>query len=147
VLVKTSNPGSGDLQDLPIGDEVLHEHLAEIVQRWGISHLGEKSHLSCIGAVVGATYPEELKYLRSLMPNVPLLIPGFGAQGGTIEDVRHGFLPNGTGAIIHATRSVIYVSNEQDWQEKARTEAEKIARYFTSHCVPAASGAGSSTQL
>src|SRR3989344_5901502 len=70
VLVKTSNPGSGDLQDLPTGDVMLHEHLAELVQRWGMSHCGEQSPLSCIGAVVGATYPEELKYLRSLMPNI-----------------------------------------------------------------------------
>lgn len=147
VLVKTSNPGSGDLQDLPVGDKTLHEHLAETVQRWGISHLGEKSHLSCIGAVVGATHPEELRSLRSLIPNVPFLIPGLGTQGGTMEDIRHGFLSDGTGAIVHATRSVIYASRGDDWREKAQMEAEQIARHFISHSVPAASGAGKSTQL
>lgn len=128
ILVKTSNPGSSDLQDLPIGDETLHEHLAELVQSWGMSHCGEKSHLSCIGAVIGATYPEELRYLRSLTPSVPFLIPGFGTQGGTADDVRHGFLANGTGAVVHATRSVMYVSHGKDWQERAQESANRIAR-------------------
>lgn len=128
VLVKTSNPGSSDLQDLPVGGVKLHEHLAEIIQHLGMSHLREKSHLSFVGAVVGATYPEELRYLRSLMPNIPFLIPGFGAQGGTADDVRHGFLANGTGAVVHATRSVMYASHGKDWQERAQESANRIAR-------------------
>ncbi len=127
VLVKTSNPGSGDLQNLPLRKGTLHEHLATIVQYLGMSHLGEKSHLSCIGAVIGATYPEELRSLRNLMPNTPFLIPGFGTQGGTADDVRYGFLPNDTGAVVHTTRSVLYASHGEDWQKKARESAEKIA--------------------
>lgn len=147
ILVKTSNPGSRDLQDLPVGSIPLCERLAALVQRWGAPLCGRQSHLSCIGAVIGATYPEKLKGLRSIMPNNPFLIPGFGAQGGTAAGVRYGFLPNGTGAIVHATRSVIYASTGKDWQEKAREAAERAARYFTSHRVPAASGSGKSTQL
>jgi len=155
VLIKTSNPGSRDLQDLSVATisesslrrSKLHEYIGQLVQNWGLPHLGQQSHLSCIGAVVGATYPEELKYLRSLMPNIPFLIPGIGAQGGTVDDMRHGFLTNGAGAIVHTTRSVTYASHGKDWREEARIRAEEIARHFTSHCVPAASGAGVSNQL
>jgi orotidine-5'-phosphate decarboxylase len=127
VLVKTSNPSSGELQDLPVGDEVLHEHLAQLVESWGMHHIGEVSHLSCIGAVVGATYPEELKYLRTLMPHIPFLIPGYGAQGGTATDVANGFVPDGTGAIVNASRSIIYASKGDDWKEAAGKAAEEMA--------------------
>ena len=126
VLVKTSNTSSGELQDLPIGDEVVHEHLAQLVEGWGAQHLG-KTNLSCVGAVVGATYPEEMKYLRTLMPHIPFLIPGYGAQGGTAEDVKHGFIPDGTGAIVNASRSIIYASNGKDWKEAAQMAAAKMA--------------------
>src|SRR3989338_5111536 len=127
VLVKTSNPSSGELQDLPVGDEVVHEHLAGLVSTWGMECCGPVSHLSCVGAVVGATYPEELKYLRSLMPNTPFLIPGFGAQGGTAKDVKNGFLSDGTGAIVNSSRGIIYASSGADWQEAARKAAEKMS--------------------
>ncbi len=127
VLVKTSNPSSGDLQDLPVGDEVLHEHVSQMVQGWGNGHLGPKTNLSCIGAVVGAPYPEEMKYLRSLMPNVPFLIPGYGAQGGTAQDAKHGFLADGTGAIVSASRSILYASGGKDWAEAAGNAARKMA--------------------
>jgi orotidine-5'-phosphate decarboxylase len=127
VLVKTSNPSSGELQDLPIGDEVVHEHMAQLVESWGMHHLGKETNLSLIGAVVGATYPEELKYLRTLMPHIPILIPGYGAQGGTAKDVTHGFIPDGTGAIVVAARSIIFASSKDDWQEAATAAAEKMA--------------------
>lgn len=127
VLVKTSNPSAGELQDLPMGDEVVHEHLAQLVESWGTPYLGEKTNFSCIGAVVGAPYPEEMKYLRTLMPHVPFLIPGYGAQGGTAADVAHGFLPDGSGAIVNASRSIIYASAGKDWQEAARAVAQKMA--------------------
>ena len=77
---KNSNPSSGELQDLPVGDEVVHEYLAQLVEGWAMHHIGEQTDLSCVGAVVGATYPEEMKYLRTLMPHVPFLVPGYGAQ-------------------------------------------------------------------
>lgn len=126
VLVKTSNASSGELQDLPVGDEVVHEHLAQLVEGWGAQHLG-KTNLSCVGAVVGATYPEEMKYLRTLMPHIPFLIPGYGAQGGTAEDVKYGFIPDGTGAIVNASRSIIYASGKKDWQEAAKMATAKMA--------------------
>lgn len=127
VLVKTSNDSSGDLQDLPIGDEVVHEHLAQLVESWGMHHIGPDTNLSFVGAVVGATFPEELKYLRTLMPHIPFLIPGYGAQGGTAEDSKWGFLPDGTGAIVSASRSIIYASDKSDYAEAAGKAAAEMA--------------------
>ena len=80
-----------------------------------------------VGAVVGATYPEELTYLRTLMPHIPFLIPGYGAQGGTAADVRKGFLSDGTGAIVNASRSIIFASSGKDWKEAAGKAAKKMA--------------------
>lgn len=128
VLVKTSNPSSGELQDLPIGDEVVHEHVAQLTESWAAKLLGPQTNLSCVGAVVGATYPEELKYLRTLMPHVPFLIPGYGAQGGSADDVRHGFIADGTGAIVNSSRGIIYASSKKDWKEAAAKATEKMAR-------------------
>lgn len=130
VLVKTSNPSSGELQDLPAGDEVVHEHLAQLVESWAAQHIGPEMNLSCVGAVVGATYPEEMKYLRTLMPHVPFLIPGYGAQGASAEDCKHGFLPDSTGAVVNAGRSIIYASHKKDWQDAARNAAEEMAGEF-----------------
>ncbi len=120
ILVKTSNPSSGEIQDLPVGDECVHEHLAQLVESWAMHATGKLSNLSCIGAVVGATYREELTYLRTLMPHVPFLLPGYGAQGATAEDCAPGFLRDGTGAIVNAARSIIYASAGKDWQEAAK---------------------------
>ncbi len=128
VLVKTSNPSSGELQDLPVGDETVHEQLATLVEAMAVQVLGSKTNLSAVGAVVGATYPEELKYLRTLMPHVPFLIPGYGAQGGTAADVKHGFLADGTGAIVNSSREIIFASKGSDWKEAAQKAAEKMAR-------------------
>lgn len=127
VLVKTSNPSSGELQDLPIGDEVVHEHVAQLVESWAAQQLGPSTNYSCVGAVVGATYPEELKYLRTLMPHVPFLIPGYGAQGGTAQDVKHGFIADGTGAIVNASRSILYASSGKNWKDAARKAAADMA--------------------
>jgi orotidine-5'-phosphate decarboxylase len=126
VLVKTSNESSGELQDLPAGDESVHEHLAQLVESWAAQKIGVRN-LSSVGAVVGATYPEELKYLRTLMPHVPFLIPGYGAQGGTADDSKFGFLPDGTGAVVNSARGIIYASAKQDWQQAAGKAAEAMA--------------------
>ena len=126
--MKTSNASSGELQDLPTGDEVVHEHIAQLVESIGMHHIGPETNLSCVGAVVGATYPEELKYLRTLMPHIPFLIPGFGAQGGSADDVKHGFLADGTGAIVNSSRGIIYASSGKDWQEAAKKAAEEMAK-------------------
>ncbi len=127
VLVKTSNASSGELQDLPVGDEVVHEHLAQLVESWGAQMIGSESNFSCVGAVVGATYPEEMKYLRTLMPHIPFLIPGYGAQGGTADDVKYGFVPDGTGAIVNASRSILYASSGKDWKDAAEKAALEMA--------------------
>lgn len=127
VLVKTSNPSSGELQDLPVGDEAVHEHMAQLVQSWGGECLGPTSHYSAVGAVVGATYPEELKYARSLMPNAFILIPGYGAQGGTAADIVPGFV-NGTGAIVNSSRAIIFASKGKDWQEAAAKATEAMKK-------------------
>lgn len=132
ILVKTSNPSSGELQDLPVGDEVVHEHLAQLVESWGMDVLGPASKLSCVGAVIGATYPEELKYLRTLMPHTPFLLPGYGAQGASVEDARWGFLPGGTGAIVNASRSIIFASSGKDWKEAAQKATETMAKDLAS---------------
>lgn len=126
ILVKTSNPSAGDIQDLPVGDEAVHEHLAQSIEALASQELGQ-CNLSCVGAVVGATYPEEMKYLRTLMPHVPFLIPGYGAQGGTAESVQGGFLADGSGAIVSASRSIIYSSSKKDWKEAAGKSTENMA--------------------
>lgn len=127
ILVKTSNPSSGELQDLPCGDEAVHEHLAQLVEAHAAQHCGPESHLSCIGAVVGATYPEEMKYLRTLMPHVPILIPGYGTQGGGAADVLGGFIPDGTGAIVNSSRGIIFASSGSDWKEAAEKATADMA--------------------
>lgn len=127
VLVKTSNASSGEIQDLPAGDEVVHEHVAQLVESWGMHHIGPETNLSFVGAVVGATYPEEMTYLRTLMPHIPFLIPGYGAQGGTAADVARGFLTDATGAIVNASRSIIFASKGSDWQDAARKAALEMA--------------------
>ena len=127
ILVKTSNPSSGELQDLPVGDEAVHEHLAQLVEGMASQCVGPETSLSCVGAVVGATYPEELKYLRTLMPHVPFLIPGFGAQGGSAEDIAHGFIADGTGAVVNSSRGIIFASSGKDWKEAAEIAAVDMA--------------------
>ncbi len=128
VLIKTSNPSSGELQDLPCGDEVVHEHMAQIIESEAAQQLGPETSFSCIGAVVGATYPEEMKYLRTLMPHSIFLIPGYGAQGGGAADIANGFIGDGTGAVVNSSRGIIFASTGSDWKEAARGAAESMAK-------------------
>lgn len=107
VLVKTSNPSSGDLQDLVIDGRPLYEHMGALVEKWGMSNRGSSGY-SAVGAVVGATYPEQGRRLRELMPHTFFLVPGYGAQGATATDVAGCFDANGRGALINASRSVIF---------------------------------------
>lgn len=105
ILVKTSNPSSGEFQDQIVGDKPLYELVGRKVAEWGELHMGET--YSQIGAVVGATYPEMGKILRKLMPNNYILVPGYGAQGGKAEDLKHFFHKDGFGAIINSSRGII----------------------------------------
>lgn len=107
ILVKTSNPSSGEFQDLITGEELLHEKVAMAVNNWGIDSIGE-SGFSSIGAVVGATYPEEINSLRGLMPTQIFLIPGYGAQGGSIEDIKPAFYKGKKGALVNSSRGITF---------------------------------------
>lgn len=123
VLVKTSNPSSKEIQDLDIGGKPLHLLLAEKTCAWGESLMGVSGY-SSVGAVVGATHPEEARRIRSAMPNRFFLVPGYGAQGGTAADVRDCFERDGLGAIVNASRSILFA-----WERKPYAERFGAARW------------------
>jgi orotidine-5'-phosphate decarboxylase len=129
VLVKTSNPGSGDVQDLTLADGTpLWQRVAALVREWGDEMLGERG-LSRLGAVVGATYPREVEEARRLLPRTIFLLPGVGAQGGRPEELQAAFAPGPAGALVSASRSVIYAYREGggDWRAAAAAEAARLA--------------------
>lgn len=105
ILVKTSNPSSGEFQDRLIDGRPLYEHVGEKVAQWGADCMGDS--YSYIGAVVGATYPEMGRVLRNIMPKSFILVPGYGAQGGTAEDLVPFFNEDGLGAIVNSSRGII----------------------------------------
>ena len=105
VLVKTSNPSSGEFQDRLIDGRPLYELVAEKVAEWGDASMD--GAYSNVGAVVGATYPEMSKVLRKLMPRTYFLVPGYGAQGGTAEDLKYCFNEDGLGAVVNSSRGII----------------------------------------
>jgi orotidine-5'-phosphate decarboxylase len=124
VLVKTSNPGSVDIQDHEVNGETISAHLARLVDELGSDLIGSSGY-SSIGAVVGATFPGEAEELRSLMPRAIVLVPGFGAQGGSAEDAVAGFNSDGLGAVVNASRSITYAYGDKDVDEAAFTESVK----------------------
>jgi orotidine-5'-phosphate decarboxylase len=124
VLVRTSNPGASDIEDLPVGDGgTVYERVARIVDE-----LGEGEPLAGIGAVVGATRPEHVARLRELMPRAPFLLPGIGAQGGRVEDLAPAFAPGRAGGLITASRSIARAHESSDASPAvaAREEAERL---------------------
>ena len=107
VLLRTSNPSSKELQELILQDgKPVYEHMADLIENWGASNIGKHGY-SKVGAVVGATHPQEGKRLRELMPHTFFLVPGYGAQGGTAQDVAGMFDQNGDGAIVNSSRGII----------------------------------------
>lgn len=107
VLLRTSNPSSKDLQELILQDgKPVYEHMADLIENWGASNIGKHGY-SKVGAVVGATHPEEGKRLREIMPHTFFLVPGYGAQGGTAQDVAGMFDANSEGAIVNSSRGII----------------------------------------
>ena len=106
ILVKTSNPSSGEFQDQKINGKPLYELVGEKVAQWGEEHMGESGY-SYVGAVVGATYPEQGEVLRKVMPKSFILVPGYGAQGGKGKDLVHFFNEDGLGAIVNSSRGII----------------------------------------
>lgn len=134
-LIKTSNPSSGQLQDLELADgRTIYEAMADLVDQWGSTTIGECGY-SSIGAVVGATYPKQLIELRKRMPRTWILVPGYGAQGGTAADVAKAFDKNGLGAVINASRSLMCAYKLEAWKNRfthedfdkaARAEAQRM---------------------
>ncbi len=113
ILVKTSNPSSGEFQDRLIDGRPLYELVGEKVAEWGEEHMGD--NYSYIGAVVGATYPEMGKALRRIMPKTFILVPGYGAQGGTGKDLVHFFNSDGLGAIVNSSRGIIAAYKQEKY--------------------------------
>ena len=122
ILIKTSNPSSGEIQDekLENGEEV-YTRVAKLVEKWGENLRGEYNY-SSIAAVVGATYPEQLKQIREIAPHTYFLIPGYGAQGGKAEDIALGFDSNGLGGIVNASRSLMCAYKSDKWKDKFKEE-------------------------
>jgi orotidine-5'-phosphate decarboxylase len=106
VLVKTSNPKSGEIQDLIVDGRPLYMHLAEKVAGWGSSLIGDSGY-SAVGAVVGATHPKQAAEIRAALPKAFFLVPGYGAQGGKAEDLKACFNPDGLGAVVNSSRGII----------------------------------------
>ena len=107
VLVRTSNPSSSELQELELASgERVYEHVADLVEGWGAETIGRNGY-SRVGAVVGATHPEEGKALRARMPRTFFLVPGYGAQGGTAQGVAGMFDKDGSGALVNSSRGII----------------------------------------
>jgi len=127
ILVKTSNKSSGELQDLEFGGEPLYSRIGGMCEEWGKDLRGEYGY-SAVGAVVGATYPKQLRELREKMPHTMFLVPGYGAQGGGARDIVGAFDSNGLGAVINSSRGIMCAyknrgGNERDFAKLAREEA------------------------
>jgi orotidine-5'-phosphate decarboxylase len=116
VLVKTSNRGGGQFQDLPSDGRPLYRHVAQYVEQAANSDVGPSGYGS-VGAVVGATYPEQLAELRAAMPHAWFLIPGYGSQGGTAKDVAAGFDSHGLGSIVNNSRGIIFAHERREYQQ------------------------------
>ena len=119
VLVKTSNPSSGEFQDQLIDGKPLYEYVAKKVVEWG--EMTMDGDYSNVGCVVGATYPEMGKVLRKLMPKTYILVPGYGAQGGKAEDLVHYFNADGLGAIVNSSRGIIAADNQDKYARFGET--------------------------
>lgn len=129
-LVKTSNPSSGELQDIDTGDGKIYERAARLVNDWGRDTIGKYGY-GAVGAVVGATYPEQAKILRTLMPHAYFLVPGYGAQGGGAKDVKNSFNPDGLGAIVNSSRAIMCAYKKRGlcgeaFADAAREEAVRM---------------------
>lgn len=123
VLVKTSNPGSGQIQDLLAGpeDKPLYEIVGGLVEEWGSDFRGQYGY-SDVGAVVGATHPEQGKRLREVLPHTFFLVPGYGAQGATAEDLRGCFDKEGRGAIVNSSRGIIAAWQKEKYASAFRAD-------------------------
>jgi orotidine-5'-phosphate decarboxylase len=140
VLVRTSNPGAGLFQDLPVAAgeppyRPLYQHVGDWVNRWSRENVGACG-LGDVGAVVGATYPAEAALLRQGMPETVFLVPGFGAQGGTAEDARAAFRPDGSGAVVNSSRGVVFpfAPDEVNWEARVVAATKEAAAALAALC-------------
>lgn len=125
VLVKTSNPSSGELQDKKINDDTIYKTMGNMCERWGKQSRGEYGY-SAVGAVVGATYPEQLSELRVSLPHTFFLVPGYGAQGGGANDIVGAFDQNGRGAVINSSRAIMCAYKKGDFTEQEYAKAARL---------------------
>jgi len=143
VLVKTSNPGGGLLQDLPAPDRPVYRHVAALVEQLAERTVGDCGY-GLVGAVVGATYPEQLAELRAAMPHAWLLIPGYGSQGGRAVDAAPGFDGAGLGAVVNNSRGLIFAYQREPYRsryqphqwQRAVDDAARDMLAELAECVP-----------
>ena len=139
VLVKTSNPSSGEFQDRVIDGRPLYEMVGEKVAQWGDELMGDG--YSYVGAVVGATYPEMGKVLRKIMPKTFILVPGYGAQGGKGADLVHFFNEDGLGAIVNSSRGIIAAYKQEKYKEFGAENYADASRAAVKDMIADISGA------
>ena len=155
VLVRTSNPGAGTFQDLREKELTVYRRVAAVVEELAESTCkGER--YGTIGAVVGATYPQELAELRQAMPHVPFLIPGYGAQGGAGQDIAAAFAPDGLGAIVNSSRGIIFAGERQEyaaryapveWEQAVEAATHDMIADLAAHTPAGALQKSSGSQL
>lgn len=126
VLVKTSNPSGVEFQDLDVGGKKLYQAVADKVAEWGRPYMGING-FSSVGAVVGATYPGEAKELRQRMKNTFFLVPGYGAQGASADDIAVNFESNGLGAIVNSSRGILQAYTRDEYAGLSSTQAARQA--------------------
>ncbi len=132
VLAKTSNPHSGELQDLIAGGKPVYEHIGALIEKWGEELVGKYGY-SSVGAVVGATHSEQAARLREIMPHTFFLVPGYGAQGGTAEDLAVCF-KNGIGAVVNSSRGII-AAHMKDIYKDCYTDDKDFAKAARQACI------------
>ncbi|WP_440322608.1 orotidine-5'-phosphate decarboxylase [Laedolimicola sp.] len=140
ILVKTSNPSSGEFQDQLVNGRPLYELVGEKVAQWGEEHVGQSGY-SYIGAVVGATYPEMGAVLRKLMPKTFILVPGYGAQGGKGKDLVNFFNEDGLGAIVNSSRGIIAAYKQEKYAKFGAENFGDASRAAVEDMVADISGA------
>ena len=140
ILVKTSNPSSGEFQDQLVNGRPLYELVGEKVAQWGEEHVGQSGY-SYLGAVVGATYPEMGATLRKLMPKTFILVPGYGAQGGKGKDLVNFFNEDGLGAIVNSSRGIIAAYKQEKYAKFGAENFGDASRAAVEDMVADISGA------
>jgi orotidine-5'-phosphate decarboxylase len=123
VLAKTSNPNSGEIQDLNVDGYTVYQKMGMLIEKWGSELIGENGY-SSVGAVVGATHPQQAEKLRELMPHTFFLVPGYGAQGGKAEDLAVCFDKNGVGAIVNSSRGIIAAHMKDEYKDCYNDETQ-----------------------